>query len=571
MIKSLRISNLALIEDISVEFREGLNVFTGETGAGKTVILQGLELLLGARGDAEKVRSGKDYLEVEGLFAVPDGSMARRLMEELALRDEENEGQLLVRRVVSADGKSRCWINGRMCTVSTLSELGEFLVDLHGQHEHQRLLKPANHLEYLDSLGGGGHLEMLGDYVKAYRDWKEALSDLEECRMDDTERVRMMEELKEKIREIEEVSPRKGELEELEEALRAARNREALFRLVSEAFLRLETEDSSGVVDHLAACRAMLEKAAEMDPRLAEAASALDQAWNIALDTARGLRRYLDSMVHDPAEIEAMESRVFALRELYRKHGGGFDEVADCEREARRRLESLEGHLGRMEALRAAAEEREGIMKEMAARLTQSRRILAERLVREVNAELEELGMSGTTFWIEVQVGDLYTETGRDRVEMMISPAPGEDPMPISKVASGGELSRLMLALKVVLARADQVPTMVFDEVDAGIGGATAGKVGEKMARLGSFHQVICVTHLPQIAAYADVQFRIFKADGGERIMTMLEELGEEERVVELARMLGGSEETASRHARELLRGSRKVNSAKRGGGRRAP
>ena len=568
MIRSLRISNLALIEDVTVEFREGFNVFTGETGAGKTIILQGLELLLGARGDSEKIRSGKERLEVEGLFNVPENSKVRELLEEQGLLDEEDGDQLLIRRVITAEGKSRCWINGRMCNVSTLSSAGEFLVDLHGQHEHQRLLRPVNHLEYLDGLGDAGHLALLREYQEAWRGWKRTVRELEELAAREKERDWRLEELRERIKEIESVSPRPGELEGLEDELRAARNREELFRLVSEASTLLEAEGvAGGAVDRVASARALLQKAAALDPRLGVQVMTLEEAWNGLLEAARELGRYLESMAHDPGEIEAMEGRVFALRELYRRYGGGWEEVRDALDEARRGLEELQSASGRLEELRGEAQRRERLMEEAGEKLSWSRRELAGLLEGEVNAELSELGMSGATFRVALESADRFTETGRDRVEMLISPASGEEAMPIAKIASGGELSRLMLALKMVLARADQVPTLVFDEVDSGIGGVTAGRIGEKLAGLSAYHQVVCVTHLPQIAACADVQFRIFRSEEGGRAVTRLEELQGEGRVEELARMLGGGGESASRHAQQLLRGGRRkgAGAARRG------
>jgi DNA repair protein RecN (Recombination protein N) len=559
---TLRINNLALIDDISVELSEGFNVFTGETGAGKTIILRGIELLLGARGDVEKIRAGRDRLEVEGLFQVEAGSKAMELAREQGLADEEESGTLLLRRAMTGDGKSRCWINGRMCNVSTLAAVGEFLVDVHGQHEHQRLLKAGNHLEYLDACGGEEHQELLASYREAYRRWREALGDLEKSSVDEKRRLEEMEEMRSVISAIEKVSPRRGELEELERRLRAAREHENLFRLVNEALERLEPAEADGAVDRLASAQALLKKAAGIDSRLDQQSESLEEAWNRLSDTVREIRSYREEMSCGPEDIDAMEGRLFALRELYRKHGGGWDEVSGALEKARARLEELEGYNVRMDKLKEAVDERMEGMKQLAESLSSSRETLADRLKRAVASELADLGMEGYRFEVRVDRRAEFSESGRDKAEMLISPAQGEGMMPIARTASGGELARLMLALKMALARADQVPTLIFDEVDAGIGGMTAERIGEKLAALSGFHQVICVTHLPQIAARADRQLRIYKRSAGERTSTEIEPLDGEGREREITRMLGGSEETARRHARELIRRAK--------GGRRA-
>ncbi len=559
MLRALSIKNLALIDEISIELDEGLNVFTGETGAGKTIILHGLELLLGARGDAEKIRSGSERLEVEGLFEEPCDSRALEILRQQGLAEGDECGQILVRRTMSSDGKSRCWINGSLCNVSTLGAIGEFLVDVHGQHEHQRLLKPGNHLEYLDRYGDGGHQSLLESYEESYRLWRDVLDELKNNAMAEDIRKKTVSDSREVIASIEAISPQPGELETLEIKLRAAREHETLFRFLEQAEAQLDDELRGGAVDRLASALSLMRKAEGVDPRLADLADMLEVAWSNSAEAASGIRRYREEMSFDPDEVESMESRVFAIRELYRKYGGGWDEVRKELEAARRRIEVMESYASRMRELEEIAASRRNAVEALSVELTASRNGLARKLRQAVSEEIEDMGMTATSFEIRMEKRGDLTEAGRERIEMMISPAPGEPLMPISRIASGGELARLMLALKIALARADQVPTLVFDEVDAGIGGMTAGNIGAKLSALSRYHQVLCVTHLPQIAAFADRQFRIFKKESDSRMMTKIEELDGEGRVAELARMLGGEEKTAKQHARALMRSVKKA------------
>ena len=555
MIRSLSIRNMALIEEVSIEFEPGLNVFTGETGAGKTIIVSGLDLLIGARADSGRIRTGEEKLEVEGLFTCEKGGRVAAILEEQGLADEAEADQVLIRRVISRDGRNRCWINGHMCGVSALSALGEYLVDLHGQHEHQRLLSPRNHLEYLDSYGGEGHGERLKVYREAHNAWKDAVRRAEGARIDEAERLQQLDILSFQVGEIERVAPCEDELEELEERRRLMQNHEDLFSHAGEALEALAGEAGGGS-DSLASAVGALGKVEGVDPRLGRLREELEEAATRVEEVARDLRGYLEGLQFEPAALEESERRIFDLRDLYRKYGSSYEETMIFAEKAGSRLRELRDYDDNREKLAREVEEREAAMASLASGLSADRRELASRLERGVQVELGELGMEGVTFTAEIREKDGYGETGRDAVEFMISPGRAEPARAIARIASGGELARIMLALKIVLARADQVDVLVFDEVDAGIGGLTAGKLGTKMAGLAGYHQLITVTHLPQIAAWAQSQYRISKSEKDERRVTGIERLDERGRREEIARMLGGTGDSALRHADEMLEGA---------------
>ena len=553
MIKALTIRNLALIDEVSVDFAAGFNAFTGETGAGKTIIITGLDLLAGARADSGRVRAGEERLEVEGLFSCDPHGRVARLLEESGLEGGGEAGEVVVRRVISREGRNRCWVNGRMCTASVLAELGEFLVDIHGQHEHQRLLDPRNHLEYLDRFGGDGHLELVARYREAYSVWREARGRVEGARMDEAERLQQVDILRHQTREIEMVDPAEGELEGLEERRRLMQNAEVLYSQAGEARAALCGEGPDGT-DALAAAVSALARVEGIDPRLGRLREELEDAAARVDEVARELRGYLEGLQFEPAVLEEAERRIFDLKDLMRKYGPSLEEVRAFAARAAERLRVLEDYEAGLARLEAAAVEKEEEAAALAAELSAARRELAARLSGAAAAELAGLGMEAVRFAVEMGEREVPGESGGDSVEFTISPGRGEPARPVARIASGGELARVMLALKIVLARADEVDVLVFDEADAGIGGLTAGRVGEKMAQLAGCHQIITVTHLPQIAACADAQFRILKGEKGGRPVTRIKRLDARGRREELARMLGGAGESALRHADELLK-----------------
>ncbi len=553
MLLELHVRNLALIEEARVEFGQGLNVLSGETGAGKTMLVEALSLLLGGRGDSGLVRSGAPRLELEAGFAVATRALlAAAEREGLELEGDE---VVVLRRVLGSDGKSRCYVNGVMCAVSTLSRLGEYLVDIHGQHEHQRLLRPASHVGYLDASGPPQHQALLRSYRERYREWKRVRAELEGARSGEAERLREMEELRFQVGEIEAADPRPGELEELLALRGRMQNSEELFLAAREAYMRIAGgAEGEGAVDLAGAAEAVLERACSLDGDLSIWTDRLRGAQGQLSDLAQEMRAYLEGLDFEPGRLEEVEQRLSVLSELARKYGRDSAAILEHLEEGRRRLAVLAGMDTRREELQEAEEAQRRELETAAEELAASRRGLAEELARDVNTELAELNMAGMRFAVEAGEAGEYGESGREAVEFKVSPGRGLPFRPMARIASGGELSRIMLALKLVLARADDVPTLVFDEVDAGIGGNTADVLAVKLSRISRYHQVFSITHLPQLAACADNHIVVSKREAEEGIETWVKRVEGEEREGELARMLGGDESTALRHARSMLR-----------------
>jgi DNA repair protein RecN (Recombination protein N) len=561
LLRELRVRDLALIDEAVLEFGEGLNVLTGETGAGKTVLVEALGLILGGRGDAGLVRAGAEKLELEAAFDVGGNREVHRIAGEEGI---EVEGEVIIRRVLGRDGKGRCYVNGRLCTVKSLARLGECLVEIHGQNEHQRLLKPGRHLEYLDRYGGEKQENLLAEYRKTWREWRESLREWERTFVDEGERLREIDVLRFQIREIEDAAPREGEMEELLQERRRIQNREEIFSALKAACLALGGSEEEGALDAVGRGMEAVEGIVELVPEAESWVERLTGLQGELAEMTREMADFLESMEIDPARAEEVERRLSLLGELSRKYGGNTAEVLAYLEKARHRLRELEGREQRQEELQDRIRGLEEVLAEKAKALGNDRRRLAAGLEEAVNRELEELNMKGMRFRVEIEEEEGFGPDGRDRVEFMISPGKGLPFRPIGRIASGGELSRIMLALKLSLARADAIPTLVFDEVDAGIGGATADVLAEKLCGISRFHQVFCITHLPQIAARSGLHLCVTKRETGRGVVTEVQPLGEEERVDELVRMLGGDRRTAREHALSLLGGKENRRSAGR-------
>ncbi|MDY6793808.1 MAG: DNA repair protein RecN [Actinomycetota bacterium] len=552
MLKELHVCDLALIEEALLEFGPGLNVLTGETGAGKTVLVEALDLLLGGRGDSALVRAGVDSLELEAAFEIGDDLVSRMVAEVEGL-DVEG-GEIIIRRIVSSSGKGRCYVNGRMCTVGTLARLGEYLVDIHGQHEHQRLLRPSSHIGYLDEYGSGEHGELLMEYRELWSGWRKARDRLEKAAMDEDERLREIDLLRFRVREIEAVNPLEGEMEELHKERRRMRSREELFSAARDAYLCIMgEEDEGGVLERLGSAEARLGKAASLDADLSSAAGSLSEAEERLADLSHELRAYMESLEFEPDRLETVEGRLHALGNLARKYGRETAEILEHLERAKLRLVELENLDEMREKMESESAAMEAKAREVSAALSASRRKLASRLTKDTNHELKELNMAGMRFEVDMEESGDLREKGSDVVEFKVSPGKGLPFRPIARIASGGELSRIMLALKLSLARADAVPTLVFDEVDAGIGGTTADVLADKLSRISRYHQVFSISHLPQIAAFSDHHMSVLKRETAGGIITEVDLLEGDRRVEELVRMLGGDESTAREHALAML------------------
>lgn len=534
MLRSLRVRNFALIDELSLEPGPGLTAFTGETGAGKSILIEALGFLLGARATTDWIRAGAERLSVEGEF-------------------ETREGRVAARRELDASGRSKAWLDGRPATLAALSALGERLVDFHGQHEHQTLLKPAIQLDLLDAFGGlaARREEAAG----AYRRRQELSERLKALAMSEEERLRRVDLCRFQLQEIEDVDPKPGEEEALAEELPRLKNAGRLGQLAAAAYASLY-EREGAAEESLREAEQALEEMARLDPAMGEALAAVGRARSEASEAAAALARYRDGFEADPARLDEVLGRQDRLARLKKKYGATLSDVLAYRDRARAELEALENR-----DLSAKEVERELGLAEKALRkacdeLHAARLKAAKKLSDRVQRELKDLGLENARLSISVEMEDGgWGPTGADRVEFLIAPNPGEALKPLRAVASGGELSRVMLALKTVLAAQDRVGLLVFDEVDTGVGAAVGRAVGRKLADLGAERQVFCVTHLPQVACYARAHFHVSKAVSEGRTRTKVERLEGEERLKAIARMLGGSQvtKTSLRHAQELM------------------
>jgi DNA repair protein RecN (Recombination protein N) len=557
MLERLRIQNLALVERAEVPFGEGLNALTGETGAGKTLVVQAMNLVVGERADADAVRAGAPAAVVEAEFrlAGPAAERVARLLAEWELEPEVET--LVVRREVAAGGRSRASVNQSPVALTSLKRLGELLADLHGQHEHQSLLRPEAGLLLLDRLGRLE--EERARYVQALAAWREAEAELGRLRASLQDFAERADTLRHAARELDEARLAEGEEERLARDAARLAHGDRLRVLVGGALERLSDAEPSALASLGAAARA-LEQAAALDASLSETLPALREAEIAAAEAARSLVAYLDRLEADPAALEAVEARRDAIARLTRKYRRGVAELLCWREELRAELltgEDAEGALAR------AAERVDATREECLARgaaLSRRRGAAAAQWGPRLTRELAPLGLprAALELAVESDAQEPPGPLGLDRVALRFTPNPGEPARPLQRIASGGELSRVMLALKTALDREDRVDLLVFDEVDAGIGGVVAQAVGVRLRRLARHRQIVCVTHLPMIAALAHHHLRVTKHSAGGRTTVRIEPVEAEARVAELARMLAGERitDTTRRQARELLEGA---------------
>jgi DNA repair protein RecN (Recombination protein N) len=556
LIEALRVRDLATIEELTLEPGPGLNVLTGETGAGKSVLLGAIALLAGRRVSKEVVRSGAAEASVEAIFA--DGVLLERARE-LGLAGED-DAQVLVARSISAEGRGRVWINGRMATAALLAELLGDTLEIVSQGEHLSLLRPEVQLELLDRHGG---LEPLaGEVASLHRAWRELAAEIERRRAQAAELARREDQLRFEIDQIERAAPRPDELDELEREHRRLAHVERLGRDAERALDALE--GSGGAREGLAQASSALRGALELDPALAEPAAALERA-ALELDEAtRGLERYRASLEVEPGRLEQVEVRLGELRRLQSRYGPSIEAILDYRRRAQEEYERIAGGERRTAELEAQLAQRAAELESAARRLSSARAQVGAELAAAVTAELAAVDLAKARFDVAFEPVTAKTPdgqaspsgpTGRETVSFQLAANPGEKPRRLRDAVSGGELARLLLALRNVLRGAESARVLLFDEVDAGVGGRAASRVGERLRRLGAHHQVLCITHLPQVAALGDRHFLVTKRVSRGRTRSAIEELAGELRVDEIARMAAGGRvtEVSRAHARELL------------------
>jgi DNA repair protein RecN (Recombination protein N) len=558
MLRELRIENLLLIERAELRLGEGLNAITGETGAGKTVLAHSLDLLMGGKARAQIVRPGAQEAWVEGVFDLPKGLLEEPEFAELAERLPEGAEEVVLGRRVSASGRTSAFVAGRAVAAADLKLLGGRLIAFFGQHEHRRLTISSAQLEILDGFAGAEHLELRQAYREAHRKCGRLAAELAELREREGSRERDLDLYRYELSEIEAVAPAPEERAEIASQRERLRHAEGLREAAGSAHAALAgaEEDGGGAVAAIAQAEAALQGAAGLDKSLdgvGERVAALAMELG---DIASGLRDYAETIEADPATLQAIEERLEAIDRLERKHGGSVESVLAHAERCRAEIAQLEGAEVRSAEAEAALAEVEARRADLAQRLSAGREVAVGPLQERVAAELELLSMAGASLEVMLEPHpDGCGPSGRETVELRVAPNPGIEAAPLRDAASGGELSRVMLALSG-LGRAASVGTVVFDEIDAGVGGKTARVVGERLQALGRDRQVLCITHLPQVASLADVHFRLEKDVAGEQAMASVERLEGESVVAEIRRMLGGeiSDEAATDHARELLK-----------------
>lgn len=554
MWQHLRLSSLGVIDSAELDLDSGLTVITGETGAGKTMVVTALGLLRGERADAGLVRHGVDRARVEASIAVPDGTAVASTVEEAG---GSLEGDVVVLgRVLSAQGRSRAVAGGATVPASLLSSVTDELVAVHGQSDQHRLLRPAEQRAALDRLAGAELADLLQEYVPAYERLRSVHSRLHDVRHHSRERAQELDLIQRGLDDVESVAPTPGE----DDALRAEQNRlahaEALARGAATAHGLLSADPDGNDARTLAASAAQaLDETAGHDDALDELAARVREIGILIDEVGADLGSYADGLEIDPARLAAVQDRLAALTSLQRRYGPSVDDVLEWAREAAVRAADLDADDDTIRTLEAEAAELEPRLAELAGLISEQRRAAAQRLSDLVEAELVQLSMPSARLTVEVRRSERLGPLGADEVELLLAANNGAPARPLAKGASGGELSRVMLALEVVLADRTDVPTLVFDEVDAGIGGRAAVEVGRRLARLAEHAQVLAVTHLPQVAAFADHHFHVAKDDDGQVTSSTVRRLDDEERIDELARMLAGQDDSsaAQEHARELL------------------
>ncbi|MCK2216625.1 DNA repair protein RecN [Actinomadura sp. ATCC 31491] len=561
-VEEVRIQGLGVIDEAVLELSPGFNVVTGETGAGKTMVVTGLGLLFGGRADPSRIRPGADRASVEGTLVIEAGGRVAQQVEDIG--GDVEDGELIISRTVSAEGRSRAWLGGRTVPVGTLTYLADDLVAVHGQMDQQRLLQPARQRAALDRYAGEELVKPLRAYTQAYKRHKQVGALLEELTTRARERAQEADMLRFGLEEVEKVDPKPGEDAELREEEERLSHADALRSAATTAHTALlgDPMEAAGsphdVISLLGEARAAVEAVRDFDAQLAGVADRLAEAGYLISDVATDLASYAESIEADPSRLAVVQERRSVLSGVIRKYGEQSADSAGVLAWAQRaaaRLAELEGDDERIDELTREHDELTAKLTDLAAELTRVREAAAERFGAAVTEELTALAMPHARVVVQLTQSAEFGPEGVDEVELRMAAHPAAPPLPLTKGASGGELSRVMLAIEVVFAGADPVPTFVFDEVDAGVGGKAAVEIGRRLARLARTAQVIVVTHLPQVAAFADQHLVVEKASDGSVVRSGVTTLDHEGRVRELSRMLAGLEdsELGRAHAEELL------------------
>ncbi len=552
MILHLSIRNLAIIDSIELDFGAGLTVLTGETGAGKSILVDALGIVLGARGSAEMIRTGKDRASVDAVFDVSRGLVVCDMLTEMGYAPED--GQLIVNREITAAGKNVCRINGRLASVAQLKQVGALLVDMHGQHEHQSLLSQAKHVGLLDDWAGKHVADLRNVVTELYRKLAGLRSMRARFEANDRERAQRHDLLSYQVSEITRANLQPLEDQALETEFSRLANSQKLAASTQETVNALTSDDNFGILDRLSVCEDSLALAAAMDHTLTEALMVVRTARLELIEVERDLARYSEQIEFNPEKQQQLADRLDAIKTLKRKYGDTIEEIIAYNECATKELQEIESSNETCTRLDSEINAVSNQFLNACGKLTSVRMGSAKKFAEAVLKDLKDLALEKATF--EVQITEREPDAnGADRVEFMISTNPGEAPKQLVRTASGGEISRVMLAIKSALARQESLPTMIFDEIDVGVGGRTAHRIADKLENLAQFVQIICITHLAQIASRAGSHLAVEKCMQVDETTVQVKTLTEEERLLEVARMLGGLEPTPTvvQHAREML------------------
>lgn len=549
LLSLLRIKNLALVEDLEWELTPGFTAITGETGTGKSIIIGALQLLLGERADKSLIRTGAEACTVEAIFAGDSFSELNARLEESGI--EPCESELIVKRTFSLGGSSRHFVNGSPATLGLLKTIGDDLVDLHGPHDHQSLLAPERQLALLDGFAQADAIRR--EYEEAFRRLQSLVAEERTLSSAETVREQELDLLRYQVQEIAAAKLEPNEEEKMHDRYRLASNSKRLIELATSISRQLSEVDNS-VLDQLAATQRLLRELEKIDSGLTGSSSAHAAAVIELTEIARTLDRYAEKLDLDPEQLAQLEQRVTLCETLKRKYGGSIPEVIAFGEQAAERMRKMEGRDAELERLAKEIVEAKRTVERAAAVLRKARQTAAPKLAKNIRQQLVDLGFRQSEFEVQLSPHDEPRRSGTESVELLFSPNPGEPLKPLRTVASSGEISRVMLAIKSALALQDAIPLLVFDEIDANVGGEIANAVGAKMRALADGHQVLCITHLPQVAAAAGAQFVVTKEVTGGRTYSRLQLVRGKERRAEIARMLGGQSDSALKHAASLLR-----------------
>lgn len=563
MLLELNIQNFAIINKIRVNFTKGLNVLTGETGAGKSIIIDAISLVLGGRADKEYVKSGCEKTIIEALFFIEHMNDIEKVLEEYGIQKEDDNTLLIVREIFNT-GRSTSRINGRTVTLSMLNDVTSKLIDIHGQHDHQSLLKNDRHSEFIDSLGDYKIIDIKEKVKRGYEELQTLKSRLKTLVQDEMEKERKIDLLNFQLEEIDEAKLIDGEEESLISEYNLLSNAESIAVTLSDTITNLDSDyyGNKSIIDELSNIYSNLHKISKHSGDVSGFANVIESIIYQLQDLAREVRYYQDKIEYNPERLKFLDERLDLINKLKRKYGKTIEEILNYREEINRDLNILLNCEEEIKEIRNKIFDCETKMSLLCQDLTKERTCISDRFEKEITKELSEVNMPKVKFKVKIEKLEYFTQNGQDKIEFLISTNPSEPLKSLSKIVSGGEMSRIMLAFKSILAEIDKIPTLIFDEIDTGISGRTAQIVGEKIANISSNHQIICITHLPQIAALADSHYLINKKISDNESTTEIIKLDDNERVEELSRLLGGVNltETTKQHAREMIEMSKKLS-----------